>query len=91
MLPLPARELQVRGSTEMRFRRYPERSRMVESGMIKPQSLLSEQVPLVEPSLLLEAMSDCDTIGYSVDRSRLDAKKGRRWGRYFCVRFMGMR
>lgn len=71
ILPLPAdiltaREIQVRGSMGMQARCYPEMLRMIEAGAIKPQSLVSEQVPLEEASRVLEAMSDYDTIGYSV-------------------------
>lgn len=71
LLPLPAdvltaRELQVRGSMGMQARCYPEMLRMIEAGVIKPQSLVSEQVPLAESSRVLEAMSGYDTVGYSV-------------------------
>jgi D-arabinose 1-dehydrogenase-like Zn-dependent alcohol dehydrogenase len=70
-LPLPAdlltaREFEIRGSMGMQARCYPEMLRMIESGMISPQKLVTEQVPLEEASRVLEAMSNYDTIGYAV-------------------------
>lgn len=71
ILPLPAdlltaRELEIRGSMGMQARCYPEMLRMIETGRIRPQALVSEEVPLAEVSRVLEAMSRYDTIGYSV-------------------------
>lgn len=71
ILPLPAdmltgRELEIRGSMGMQARCYPEMLRMIESGRIKPQSLVSEEVPMEEISRVLEDMSTYNTIGYSV-------------------------
>lgn len=71
VLPLPAdmltaRELEIRGSMGMQARCYPEMLRMIEAGRIRPQDLVSEEVPLEETSRVLEAMSSYDTIGYSV-------------------------
>ena len=70
-LPLPAdlltaREFVIRGSMGMQARCYPEMLRMIESGMISPQKLVTEQVPMEEASRVLEAMSNYDTLGYCV-------------------------
>jgi threonine dehydrogenase-like Zn-dependent dehydrogenase len=71
MLPIPAdmltaRELEIKGSMGMQARCYPEMLRMIESGRIRPQSLVTEEVKLEETARVLESMSDYDTIGYSV-------------------------
>lgn len=71
ILPLPAdlltaRELEVRGSMGMQARCYPEMLRMIEAGKIQPQALVSEEVPMEGASRVLEAMSNYDTMGYSV-------------------------
>ena len=71
VLPLPAdmltgRELEIRGSMGMQARCYPEMLRMIEAGRIKPQSLVSEEVPMEDISRVLEDMSTYNTIGYSV-------------------------
>ena len=71
VLPLPAdiltaRELEVRGSMGMQARCYPEMLRMIETGKIRPQDLVTEEVPMEEASRVLKAMSDYDTLGYSV-------------------------
>ncbi len=71
MLTLPAdlltaREFEIRGSMGMQARCYPEMLRMIDSGRIRPQDLVTEQVPMEEASRVLEAMSSYDTIGYSV-------------------------
>ena len=63
---LTAREFEIRGSMGMQARCYPEMLRMIEAGVINPQSLVSEEVPMEEASRVLEAMSDYETIGYSV-------------------------
>lgn len=71
ILPLPAdmltaRELEIRGSMGMQARCYPEMLRMIEAGRISPQSLVYEEVPMAGISGVLEAMTNYDTIGYSV-------------------------
>ena len=71
ILPLPAdmltgMELEIRGSMGMQARCYPEMLRMIEAGKIRPQDLVTEQVPMEEISRVLEDMSNYNTLGYSV-------------------------
>lgn len=71
MLPIPAdmltaRELEIKGSMGMQARCYPEMLRLIESGRIRPQDLVSEEVKLEDTARVLESMSQYDTIGYSV-------------------------
>ena len=63
---LTAMGLEVVGSMGMQARCYPEMLRMIEAGRIRPQALVTEQVPMEEASRVLEAMSSYDTLGYSV-------------------------
>lgn len=71
ILPLPAdlvtgHELEIRGSMGMQARCYPEMLRMIESGKIRPQALVTEEVPMEEISRVLQDMSNYNTLGYSV-------------------------
>ncbi|NND70202.1 MAG: zinc-binding dehydrogenase [Rhodothermales bacterium] len=71
VLPLPAdmlvfRELEVVGSNGMQARCYPEMLRMVESGVINPSSLVTQEVSLEGINGVLEEMSNYNTLGYSV-------------------------
>ena len=71
ILPFPAdmltmRELEIVGSNGMQARCYPEMLRMVESGVISPESLVVEEVSMDGASAVLERMSAYDTLGYSV-------------------------
>jgi len=63
---LVAKELTVVGSVGMQARCYPGMLRMIESGKLRPQTLVSEKVPLERASNVLESMSKFETVGYSV-------------------------
>ena len=71
ILPVPAdlivgKELTIVGSMGMQARCYPEMLRMVESGKLKPSSLVSQEVQLEGVHGVLEEMSSFNTLGYSV-------------------------
>ncbi|MEZ5278409.1 MAG: alcohol dehydrogenase catalytic domain-containing protein [Opitutaceae bacterium] len=71
ILPVPAdlialKELTIVGSMGMQARCYPAMLRMVESGQIKPASLVTTKVSLDQVSGVLEAMSNFNTLGYTV-------------------------
>ncbi|MFT7553124.1 MAG: alcohol dehydrogenase [Rhodothermales bacterium] len=71
ILPIPAdlivgKELTIIGSMGMPARAYPEMLRMVETGVIKPSALVTQEVTLEQTGDVLEAMTTFDTLGYSV-------------------------
>jgi D-arabinose 1-dehydrogenase-like Zn-dependent alcohol dehydrogenase len=71
MLPIPAdmivgRELTIVGSYGMQARCYPEMLRMIEAGVISPAALVTQTVSLDQVSDVLQAMSEYNTLGYSV-------------------------
>jgi D-arabinose 1-dehydrogenase-like Zn-dependent alcohol dehydrogenase len=71
ILPIPAdmivgKEITIVGSMGMQARCYPEMLRMVESGKLSPSSLVTEEVPLEGVNAVFEAMTEFNTMGYSV-------------------------
>jgi D-arabinose 1-dehydrogenase-like Zn-dependent alcohol dehydrogenase len=71
ILPIPAdmivgREITIVGSMGMQARCYPDMLRMVESGKLSPASLVVEEVGLDGVNGVFEAMTEFNTLGYSV-------------------------
>lgn len=70
-IPLPvdvitASELTVLGSVGMPTVEYDGMLRLVRNGVLNPEKLVSERVPLEEASRVLESMDTFDTLGFAV-------------------------
>ncbi len=71
MIPLPIdnivlSELSIIGSANMPISRYPDMLRMVESGILKPGSMITKTVGLKEAGEILMGMGSFNTAGVSV-------------------------
>ena len=61
-----ARELTFVGSFGMQAQRYPEMLRMVGAGLLHPEKLVEQRIPIEQVGDVLDSMTDFGTVGVAV-------------------------